>query len=148
MHAANYGVYGVRKMHHVMRRADWQAGRNQVGRLMWARALAGVRRTPPTTRKDQALATPRDLMQWHSRVSAGLSTLPTSRPRPLGGLSGLIHHSDHGSNYLSVQYTDRVIELATLQWVSWWSTQRLHSELSYRTPVEIETEFNQTTKTL
>ncbi|WP_369342897.1 hypothetical protein [Bifidobacterium fermentum] len=60
----------------------------------------------------------------------------------------MIHHSDHGSNYLSVQYTDRVIELATLQWVSWWSTQRLHSELSYRTPVEIETEFNQTTKTL
>ena len=102
-----------------------------------------------------------------------------------GDLSGLVHHSDHGSNYLSLRYTDRVVELgarlstgtvgdsydnalaetvnglfkteliyrqgpwraveqvelATLEWVSWWNTQRLHSELGYRTPVEIEAEY-------
>jgi transposase InsO family protein len=28
-----------------------------------------------------------------------------------GDLTGLIHHSDHGSNYLSLVYTDRIVEL-------------------------------------
>lgn len=26
-------------------------------------------------------------------------------------LAGLTHHSDHGSNYMSIVYTDRIIEL-------------------------------------
>lgn len=103
-----------------------------------------------------------------------------------GDLTGLVHHSDHGSNYLSLRYTDRVaelgaslstgtvgdsydnalaetvnglfkteliyrhgpwhsvesVELATLEWVSWRNTQRLHSELGYHTPTEIEAQFN------
>ena len=28
-----------------------------------------------------------------------------------GDLTGLTHHSDHGSNYMSVVYTDRIVEL-------------------------------------
>jgi transposase InsO family protein len=28
-----------------------------------------------------------------------------------GDLTGLVHHADHGSNYLSVVYTDRIAEL-------------------------------------
>ena len=28
-----------------------------------------------------------------------------------GRLDGLIHHADHGSNYLAVVYTDRIVEL-------------------------------------
>jgi transposase InsO family protein len=28
-----------------------------------------------------------------------------------GPLDGLIHHADHGSNYMSMVYTDRVVEL-------------------------------------
>lgn len=99
-----------------------------------------------------------------------------------GDLAGLIHHADHGSNYLAVVYTDRIaelgakpstgtvgdsydnalaeavnglfktelirrrapwrtveqVELATLEWVWWWNNQRLHGELDYRTPIEIE----------
>lgn len=92
-----------------------------------------------------------------------------------GDLSSLTHHSDHGSNCMSLVYTDRIIELgatpsigsvgdsydnalyktelirqqgpwrtapevelATLQWVWWWWNQRLHSELGYRTPAEVE----------
>ena len=34
IHAENYGVYGVRKMWHAMRRAGWDVGRDQVARLM------------------------------------------------------------------------------------------------------------------
>jgi len=30
------------------------------------------------------------------------------------------------------------VELATLKWVWWWNNQRLHSELGYRTPTEVE----------
>jgi len=102
-----------------------------------------------------------------------------------GDLTGLTHHSDHGSNYMSLVYTDRIVELgaipstgtvgdsydnalaetvnglfktelirrrgpwrtveqvelATLQWVWWWNHQRLHSELDYRTPAEIEAAY-------
>jgi transposase InsO family protein len=28
-----------------------------------------------------------------------------------GDLAGLVHHADHGSNYLAVVYTDRILEL-------------------------------------
>lgn len=30
------------------------------------------------------------------------------------------------------------VELATLEWVWWWNNQRLHSELGYRTAIEVE----------
>ncbi|WP_022883196.1 integrase core domain-containing protein, partial [Gryllotalpicola ginsengisoli] len=30
------------------------------------------------------------------------------------------------------------VELATLEYVWWWNNQRLHSELGYRTPAEVE----------
>ena len=52
IHAENYGVYGVRKMHHAMRRAGWEIGRDQVARLMKLASVEGVRRgrTPITTR--------------------------------------------------------------------------------------------------
>lgn len=52
IHAENYSVYGVRKMHHAMVRAGWQVGRDQVGRLMKTAGLEGVRRgrKPITTK--------------------------------------------------------------------------------------------------
>ena len=102
-----------------------------------------------------------------------------------GDLAGLVHHADHGSNYLSVVYTDRItelgitpstgtvgdsydnalaeavnglyktelvrrqgpwrsveqLEIATLEWVWWWNTMRLHGELDMHTPTEIETSY-------
>lgn len=30
------------------------------------------------------------------------------------------------------------VELATLEWVWWWNNQRLHGELDYKTPAEVE----------
>ena len=52
IHAENYSVYGVRKMHHAMRRAGWEIGRDQVARLMKLAGVEGVRRgrTPVTTK--------------------------------------------------------------------------------------------------
>ena len=33
------------------------------------------------------------------------------------------------------------VELATMGWVHWWNTQRLHEALGYRTPVEVEAAY-------
>lgn len=43
IHAENYSVYGVRKMHKAMRRAGWDIGRDQTARLMRLAGVEGVR---------------------------------------------------------------------------------------------------------
>ena len=97
----------------------------------------------------------------------------------------LIHHSDRGSQYLSIRYTERLadagidtsvgsvgdsydnalaesviglfktevinflgpwksmaqVEWETLQWVSWYNTERLHGAIGHRPPQEMEDEF-------
>ena len=102
-------------------------------------------------------------------------------------LSGLIHHSDQGSQYVSWSYSNRLeeagvrasvgsvgdafdnalaetvnglykteliytrphwatateVELATMDWVHWWNTIRLHESLDYRTPTEYEAHYYQ-----
>jgi putative transposase len=230
LHAENYGVYGVRKMHALMRRQGWRLGRDQTGRIMRQHGLRGVKRSKRvfTTRPDPAGQRPLDLVKrdfkpdaprrlwvadityvrtWqgfayvafvtdaYSRRIVGWNVAQTLRADILplqalemaafqadGDLAGLTHHSDHGSNYMSMVYTDRVLELgaapstgtvgdsydnalaeavnglyktelirqqgpwrtveqlelATLNWVWWWNHQRLHGELSMRTPIEIE----------
>ena len=99
--------------------------------------------------------------------------------------SGLIHHSDRGSQYLSIRYTERLadagidtsvgsvgdsydnalaesviglfktevieffgswksvsqVEWETLQWVSWYNTERLHGAIGHRPPQEMEDIF-------
>ncbi len=42
VHAANFGVYGVRKLWRALRREGRATGRDRVGRLMAALGLAGV----------------------------------------------------------------------------------------------------------
>ena len=97
----------------------------------------------------------------------------------------LVHHSDRGSQYVAIAYTDRLaeagirpsvgtvgdsydnalaetinglykaelvyrqpvwrsladVEFATMNWVHWWNTTRLHAHLGYRTPTEVETAY-------
>ena len=33
------------------------------------------------------------------------------------------------------------LELATARWVAWFNRDRLHAELGYRTPIELELEY-------
>jgi putative transposase len=117
------------------------------------------------------------------RTSLALDALEMaiwSRREPL---EGLVHHSDRGSQYLAVVYTERLaaeggvtsvgskgdsydnalaesviglykselilnrgpwrtvedVELATLGWVHWWNTSRLHSAIGNVPPAEFET---------
>ena len=159
LHAENYGVYGRRKMHALMRRQGWQVGRDQTARLMKLAGVAGVKRSRRafTTRSDPATVKPGDLVNrqftalaprrlwvadvtyvatWSGFAYVAFVTDVFSRRivgwrvasilkadvLPLqaldmaawdagGDLAGLVHHADHGSNYLAVVYTDRILEL-------------------------------------
>ena len=101
------------------------------------------------------------------------------------GSERLVHHSDRGSQYVSIRYTERLaeagidpsvgskgdsydnalaetinglykaelihrrgpwksresVELATLEWVSWFNHQRLMGPLGYIPPVEAEANY-------
>ena len=104
------------------------------------------------------------------------------RDRAGADVTGVVHHSDAGAQYVALRYTERLadagalasigtvgdsfdnalaesviglyktecvrldgpfrtvdeLELATLSWVHWYNTQRLHSALGYTTPTEYE----------
>jgi putative transposase len=161
IHVARAGyrrVYGIRKTWHELRRRGVEVGRDQVGRLMRAAGLEGVRRgrrPRTTTPAAQAADRARDLVKrrfvaarpdqlwvadltylrtwsgfcylafildvfarrivgWqlagHMRTELVLDALEMAvglrRPAP-----GLVAHTDHGSQYTSLRYTDRLDEL-------------------------------------
>lgn len=101
---------------------------------------------------------------------------------------GVIHHSDAGSQYTSLAFTEKLhdlglagsigrvgtaydnaliestiglykteligrraigwhsrqeLETATTRWVQWFNRRRLHGELGYRPPIEVEMEYIQ-----
>jgi putative transposase len=76
---SNHGVYGIRKLWHLLRRAGHQAGRDQVARLMRIAGIEGIRRgrhhTVTTERDSRA---PR-----HPDLIDGSGILP--RPQISGG---------------------------------------------------------------
>jgi putative transposase len=154
LHQANYGVYGVRKMHAALRRDGVEVGRDRAARLMRELGLAGVRRgkIKRTTTRDDAASRPADLVNrqfraqrpdqlwvcdltyirtwagfaylalvidvfsrrivgWalaaHMRTALTLEALELAiwtRRQP--SLTGLVHHTDAGSQYLAIRYAD------------------------------------------
>jgi putative transposase len=159
LHGENYGVYGRRKMHALLRRQGWNVGRDQTERLMRVAGVHGVRRSKRlfTTKADPRQVLPQDLVRrrftadgprklwvadvtyvatWsgfayvafvtdvYSRRIVGWNVASTLKADILplraldmaawaadGNLDGLIHHSDHGSNYMALVYTERIVEL-------------------------------------
>jgi putative transposase len=162
LHAENYGVYGVRKMHRLLNRQGWATGRDQTGRIMRSLGLRGIKRGKRvfTTKSDPAGIRPTDLVKRHfcadaprrlwvvdityvrtwqgfayvafvtdvySRRIVGWNVASTLKADILplqaldmaafdagGDLTGLTHHSDHGSNYMAMVYTDRIMELGAI----------------------------------
>lgn len=160
----NWGVYGMRKLHHAAHRAGLDVGRDQVGRLMSIAGIHGVtrgRHTERTTVRDNAAPRHPDLVKrgWNAptgpdelwvadfsyvwtltgfvyvafvvdvfsrrilgwRVSTGKQTplvtdalqqaLATRRFSQAGwDATGLIHHSDAGSQYTSVAFTAELLK--------------------------------------
>lgn len=134
----------------------------------------------------------RKIVGWSTRSTMTTEALPLEALEQaiMGakeGLDGLVHHADHGSQYTSIAYSDKLadygiksstgsvgdsydnalaetvnglykseliysqswsscteVEWATLNWVHWWNTERLHESLNYTTPEEVITRYNQT----
>ncbi|MDK8525735.1 IS3 family transposase [Corynebacterium sp. MSK150] len=157
IHRDNYGVYGVRKMWHALRRDGIDIGREQTARLMRLAGVSGKGKggSPITTRKAHVPDLRPDLVErefkaqspnklWvadityvrtkkgfvyaafvtdvYSRRIVGwaLSDSMRTEALPLQALNqaivcaeettGLIHHSDHGSQYVSVVYNERLAQ--------------------------------------
>src|SRR5829696_2610507 len=72
LHAANYGVYGVRKMWWLLNREGHPVGRDRVARLMRAAGLRGVVRGRKVfnTRGDDRDQRPEDLVQRRFSAAA------------------------------------------------------------------------------
>lgn len=132
------------------------------------------------------------IVGWSTRSTMRTEALPLEAldqaiSQAKGNLASLIHHSDHGSQYVSIAYgamlaehgiassTGTVgdsyenalaksvnglykieliysqhwagvteVEFATMNWVHWWNTKRLHEALGHRTPAEEVNSYNQT----
>ena len=157
VHQDNYGVYGVWKMWHALRREGIDIGREQTARLMRLAGISGKGkgRSPITTRRVNVPDLRPDLVErefkaqgpnklWvadityvrtkkgfvyaafvtdvYSRRIVGwaLSDSMRTEALPLQALNqaivcaeettGLIHHSDHGSQYVSVVYNERLAQ--------------------------------------
>jgi transposase-like protein len=89
LHAENYGVYGVRTMHALLRRPGWMTGRDQTARLMRDLGLRGVKRARHafTTRPDPAAARPADLVRRQFTAARTGDRQPRkplgTKPRPI-----------------------------------------------------------------
>ena len=229
VHAANYGVYGARKVWRQLHRDGVAVGRCRVERLMRELGLAGRTRGKKrrTTVPADDATRPGDLVErrfeatapnrlwiadityvatWSGfaytalisdvfsrrivgwrvastlRAALALDALEMAIWSRDQRLDGLIHHSDRGVQYLSIRYSERLaaegavasvgsrgdsydnamaesiiglykselitargpwrnvddVELATLSWVHWWNTTRLHSAIGYLPPDEFE----------
>jgi putative transposase len=156
VHAANFGVYGVRKMWAALTREGIAAGRDRIARIMRAAGLAGVRRERRTTTTrpgparpstddlvDRDFAAPapdrlwvadityvplarggfcytafvtdvfaRRIVGWRVASSLGadlaLDALEMALGARGGRLPGLVHHSDRGTQYVALRYTERL----------------------------------------
>lgn len=118
VHASNYGVYGVRKMHAALRRADVEVGRDQTGRLMRELGLAGARRGrgKRTTVADETAPRPADLVQRQ---------FTASRPNQLWVTDITYVRTWAGWAYLAL-----VIDVYSRMVVGWALTTHLRTELA------------------
>jgi putative transposase len=156
VHAANFGVYGARKVWKQLNREGIEVARCTTQRLMRELHLQGVRRGSfkRTTIPDEQTVRPADLVNrdfsatrpnqlwvgdltyvatWsgfvytafiidaYSRAIVGWRSSRSLRADlaldalemaiwARSGLDGLVHHSDRGSQYLAIRYTERLGE--------------------------------------
>jgi transposase InsO family protein len=127
---ANFHVYGVRKVWRQLGREGIAVARCTVGRLMHHMGLRGVvrGRSTRTTIPDRAApwqgfayvafvidTFARRIVGWRVSATAHagfvLDALEQAvhERRPVQG-GGLVHHSDRGSQYLAIRYTERLAE--------------------------------------
>ena len=184
----NFQVYGAYKAWRQLTREGHRVARCTVERLMRQLGLQGEKRGSDFTATQPNQLWVADLTyvaSWigfvyvafvidvFSRISVGWRVSSTLRSdlaldaleqalhaRPEN--NGLVHHSDHGVQYVSIRYTGRLaesiiglfktevihprgpwrnldqVEYATLEWVDWFNNRRLLGPLGDIPPVELE----------
>lgn len=158
VYAANFGVYGARKVFRQLKREGFDVARCTVERLMRSLGLEGVRRGKKkrTTIPDEEASRPKDLVcrdftaprpnrlwvadltyvatwsgfiyvafvidvfsrfivGWRASVSLRADFVLDALEMAIWArrhknISELVHHSDRGSQYLSIRYTERLEE--------------------------------------
>jgi putative transposase len=109
----NYSVYGRRKLWKAAKRRDIDVGRDQVARLMRQQGICGATRAKKrfTTKSDPGHVRAPDLVNrdFTALVLDALNMAAWTRRHT--SLDGLICHTDAGSQYTSVLYTDRIDEV-------------------------------------
>jgi putative transposase len=144
VHEANYFAYGYRRMWIALKRAGEQVARCRVQRLMKAAGIQGAkRRGKPwrTTRPDPAAKRRPDLVErnfkvagpdrlwladltylrcWelasNMRTTLVLDALKMALGQRLPGADvALVHHSDRGSQYTSIDYSQTLADHRVLQ---------------------------------
>jgi putative transposase len=120
VHAANYGVYGARKVWLALNREGIEVARCPVERLMAELGLTGAVRgkVKRTTIADPAAARPADLVQRRFGPPAPnrlWCSTPSSKPSGPGNVKGCSTSRccasyDRGSQYTSIRFTERLTE--------------------------------------
>ena len=111
--AENFGVYGARKVWRQLRREGFAVARCTVERLMASLGLQGAIRGKPvrTTISDKAARCPLDHVNRTAHAGFVLDALEQAlHERRPEHRAGLTHHSDRGSQYVSIKYTERLTE--------------------------------------
>lgn len=118
IHAANYGVYGVRKVHAALRREGHQVAESTVRRLMRALSLRGISRAkgPRTTKPAAETDRPRDLVD---RVFVA------SRPNELW-----VADITYVKTFSGWVYTAFVLDVYSRMIVGWQVSTRLYTDLA------------------
>jgi len=157
LHAENYGVYAVRKMHALLRRQGWVIGRDQTGRLMRIGGVHGVKRSKRvfTTRPDPANEKPRDLVQRRFTADAPrrLWVADVTYVATWSGFAYVAFVTDVfsrrivGWNVASTLKAD-ILSLQALNMAAWAADENLdglvhHADhgLDMRTPAEVEADY-------
>ena len=118
IHAANYGVYGVRKIHAALRREGHRIAESTVRRLMRALSLRGISRAkgPRTTKPAPETDRPRDLVD---RV------FTASRPKKLW-----VADITYVKSFSGWVYTAFVLDVYSRMIVGWQVSTRLYTDLA------------------
>lgn len=118
IHATNYGVYGVRKIHAALRREGHQVAESTVRRLMRALGLRGISRAkgPRTTKPAAETDRPRDLVD---RV------FTASRPNELW-----VADITYVRTFSGWVYTAFVLDVYSRMIVGWQVSTRLYTDLA------------------
>lgn len=124
LHAENYGVYGRRKMHALMRALDmaaWNVGGRLEGLIHHVDHGSNYTAMVYTERIVELGAVP-------STGTVG-DSLDNAMDEAVNNLYKTELIRQRGP-----WRTVEQVELATLEWVWWWNNQRLHGELDMRAP--------------